>query len=91
MSSRFEATCAALEHYDTVDVPAYEALRSGAKAADVDGFTLARHDAADKVRTAFLADTADFNEAHNVELMAVDVIRREVGGTLLGAFLRYLP
>ncbi|HZZ95245.1 MAG TPA: hypothetical protein VFE23_21985 [Usitatibacter sp.] len=91
MSSRFHGTRAALEQFDRVDRPAYEALRTDGKAADVEGFNLARQKAAGKVRAAFLADTADFNEAHNVELMGVDVIRREVGGTLLGAIFRFFP
>jgi hypothetical protein len=91
MSSRFDSTRAALAHFDAVDRPAYEALRTNGHAADVDDYDLARHDAAEKVRAAFLADTLDFNEAHNVELMSVDVIRRDIRGTLLGAILRYLP
>ena len=91
MTSRFDGTLAALNHFDRVDRPAYEALRANSHAADVEGFDAARREAADKVRAAFLADTADFNELHNVELMSVDVIRREMRGTLLGAILRFLP
>lgn len=91
MTSRFDGTLAALDHFDAVDRPAYEALRTNGHASDVDGFDLARQQAADKVRAAYFADTADFNELHNVELMSVDVIRREVRGTLLGAILRFLP
>ena len=91
MSSRFDATRAALAHFDAVDRPAYEALRTNGHAADVDEYDIARHEAAEKVRAAFLADTIDFNEPHNVELMGVDIIRREIGGTLLGAMLRFLP
>ena len=91
MSSRFEGTRAALERFDAVDRPAYEALRTNGQAADVEGFDVARREAADKVRAAFIADTADFNELHNVELMSVEVIRREMRGTFLGAILRFLP
>lgn len=91
MSSRFDGTRAALDHFDAVDRPAYEALRANGRASDVDGFDLARQKAADKVRAAYFSDTADFNELHNVELMGVDLIRREIRGTLLGAMLRFLP
>jgi len=91
MSHRFDATRAALGRFDAVDRPAYEALRTNGHANDVDGFDLARQVAADKVRAAYFADTADFNELHNVELMSVDVIRRDIRGTLLGAILRFLP
>lgn len=91
MTSRFDGTRAALAHFDAVDRPAYEALHTHGHASDVEGFDLARQKAADKVRAAYFADTADFNELHNVELLSVEIIRREVRGTLLGAMLRFLP
>ena len=91
MSSRFDATHAALECFDAVDRPAYEALATGARSADLALFDAARRKAADKVRAAFLGDTADYSQPENVELMSVDVIRRTIRGTLLGAMLRWLP
>ncbi len=92
MSPKYEATQAALERFDAVDMPALEAMhkRNGA-AVNLSGVTQAEHAAADRVREAYLRDTQDFHLAQDVELMSVDAIRKAVGGTLLGKILGVLP
>ena len=90
MSSIYEATQDALDHFSSVDQPALDALLRQ-KATDLPGFANARKQAVDRVRAAFLKDTQDFNTPENVELMSIDVIRREVRGTLLARLFSFLP
>ncbi len=52
MNPRFEATNAALLHFDEVDQPALDALRTK-EAMNLSAFMLARRSAADRVRAAF--------------------------------------
>lgn len=92
MDSRYEATQAALEHFDTVDQPAVDGARSnGAGTLNLSGYVSARKVAADRVRAAYLKDTGHFNSQEIVELMSVDRIRKAVGGTILGKLLGMLP
>ncbi len=88
----FEATSAALAHYDAVDQPAVDGIRKGNGASvNLRGYVSARKIAADKVRAAYLKDTEHFNSPENVELMSVEKIRKAVGGTILGKMLKLLP
>ncbi|HET9576753.1 MAG TPA: hypothetical protein VFP44_02940 [Usitatibacter sp.] len=88
----YEATNAALEYYDTVSEPAFDAIRgNGGSSLDMSGYDSARRVAADRVRAAYLKDTGHFNSPENVELMSVERIRRAVGGTILGKMLGLLP
>lgn len=88
----FDATKAALEHFDRVDEPAlHAAYDKGPRATDHAGLVESHRIAADKVRAAFLRDTADVNTPENVDLMSVDTIRDTVRGTLAGRLLRLLP
>lgn len=88
----YEATNAALEYYDAVSEPAFDAIRSnGGSSLDMSGYSSARRQAADRVRAAYLKDTERFNSPENVELMSVDRIRQAVRGTLLGKMLGLLP
>jgi hypothetical protein len=92
MKPRFEATQAALEHFNSVDQPALDAMRANRRTASaLFEFTAAHRLAADRVRAAFLADTAHFNTPENVELMSIEKIRRSLGGTPLGMLLGFLP
>jgi len=90
MSSIYESTQDALDHFNAVDQPALDALLRH-KATDLSGFARARRLAVDRVRAAFLKDTQDFNTPENVELLSIDVIRREVRGTLLARLFSFLP
>ena len=91
-SMKYQATSAALERYDAIDKPAYEAIeRDHGTSLDMSGFVSARKLAADRVRAAYVKDTQSFCNPENVELMSVDVIRRAVGGTLAGKMLGLLP
>ncbi len=90
MNPRFEATNAALLHFDEVDQPALDALRTK-EAMNLSAFMLARRSAADRVRAAFLEDTRHINTPEIVSLLSVDRIREAAGGTLLGRLLRFLP
>lgn len=92
MKPRYEATRAALEHFDRVEQPALEVLRKrNGAAVNLAGFTDARKVAADKVRAAFLADTPGVNTPEIVEVMSVERIRKAVRNTLLGQMLGFLP
>ena len=89
---KYEATSAALGHYDAIDKPAYEAIeRNHGTSLDMAGFVSARKVAADRVRAAYLEDTQAFSSPENVELLSVDVIRKIIGGTLAGKMLQLLP
>jgi hypothetical protein len=89
---KYQATSAALEHYDAVDKPAYEAIeKDHGTSLDMSGFVCARRLAADRVRAAYAKDTQSFSNPENVELLSVDVIRRTIGGTLAGKMLGLLP
>ena len=87
----WDRTHAALERYDGVDRPAFEALTKGPTACDLAAFVAARHQAADRVRAAYLADTADTTRPEDLEVLSVDTIRRNAGGTLMGKMLALLP
>jgi hypothetical protein len=92
MSPTFEATQAAIEHFDAVDQPALDAMRgNNGTSLNLSGFAQARKVAADRVRAAYLEDTRHFNTSELVELMSVDRIRRAMGGTFLGKLLGFLP
>ena len=89
---RYQATSVALDRYDAVDKPAFEAIeRRHGSSLDMSGFVCARRLAADRVRAAYLKDTETFSNPENVELLSVEVIRRTVGGTLAGKMLGLLP
>ena len=89
---KYQATSAALGHYDKVDKPAFEAIeKNHGTILDMSGFVSARKLAADRVRAAYLKDTQAFSNPENVELLSVDVIRRIIGGTLAGKMLQLLP
>ena len=89
---KYQATSAALDRYDAVDKPAFEAFgKNNGKSLDMPGFVAARRLAADRVRAAYLKDTQAFSSPENVELMSVDVIRRTIGGTFAGKMLSLLP
>ena len=87
----WDATRAALERYDAIDKPAFDALQAGATACDLAVFVAARHQAADRVRAAYLRDTHDTTTPENLEVLSVEVIRRDAGGTPLGKMLALLP
>ena len=87
----WDATRSALERYDAIDRPAFEALANGATACDLAAFVAARHQAADRVRAAYIKDTADTTTPENLEVLSVEVIRRDVGGTPMGKMLALLP
>lgn len=92
MIFRYEATHAALDQFDNVDRPAFEALRTnGSAAANLRRFIEARKAAADRVRAAFLHDTQDFNTPEFVAVMSVDRIRLAARDTFLGHLLVLLP
>lgn len=89
MKLRYEATHAALEHFDHVDKPAFDALRK--TCTSLPRLDEARKRAADRVRAAFLHDTEDFNTPEFVDLMSVERIRAAAHDTFLGAVLGLLP
>ena len=91
MTLTYEATRAALDHYDRVDAPALDAMRRDKSCADLTAFTHARRKAADRVRAAFLKDIGERDTEENVALMSVERIRARLEKTLLGKMLGLLP
>ena len=92
MKPTFDATTAALAHFDAVSQPALNVMRkSNGSPVNFGGYVDARKVAADRVRAAYLQDTEHFNTEENVKLMSVERIRRAVSGTILGKMLGMLP
>lgn len=91
MGSRFAATREALDYYDSVDMPALEAMQKVRSPGNLSAFVDARRIAADRVRAAFSRDMRDVETPENIELMPVDLIRRLARYTLMGRMLSWLP
>ena len=91
MGSRFAGTRDALAYFDSVDRPALDAMEMGPSPNDLPAFVAARRAAADRVRAAYSRDMRDAETPENIELLAVETIRRIAFGTFATRMMGWLP